>query len=380
MKIIIAGGGTGGHLFPGIALAEAFTARDSDNKVLFVGSGRPFEKSVLSKTAFSYKSIPSEGLKGRGIKNQIRAISKLPYGITASLGILRRFKADIVISVGGYSAGPVAAAACLMGIEIVLQEQNILMGITHRILSRFADRIYVSFADTALQSDLKKVRFTGNPVRREFRNSGAVRTSDKPFSRSQAGAWEREKPFTVLIIGGSQGAAAVNTAVTDAITFLKEKDNIFFIHQTGEQDEAQVKDMYVKNGFACTVRAFFHDMAQQYRKADLLICRAGATTVAEVTALGKSVIFIPYPFAADNHQVLNALSLTRAGAAEMILQENLSGRILAERIGYYASNRDALEKMAAAAKSLGRPDAADVIVEDCYKMLAGYRKTALQAV
>ena len=353
MKIIIAGGGTGGHLFPGIALAEAFTARDSENKVLFVGSGRPFEKSVLSKTAFSYKSIPSEGLKGRGIKNQIRAISKLPYGIIASLGILRRFKADIVISVGGYSAGPVAAAAWLMGIKIVLQEQNILMGITHRILSRFADRIYVSFADTAAQSDPKKVRFTGNPVRREFRNSGAVRTSDKPF--------------TVLIIGGSQGAAAINTAVTDAITCLKEKDNIFFIHQTGEQDEAQVKDRYLKNGFACTVKAFFHDMAQQYRKADLVICRAGATTVAEVTALGKSVIFIPYPFAADNHQVLNALSLTRAGAAEMILQENLSGRILAERIGYYASNRDALEKMSVAAKSLGRSDAADVIVADCYQ-------------
>jgi len=360
MKIIIAGGGTGGHLFPGIALAEAFTARDSENKVLFVGSGRPFEKSVLSKTAFSYKSIPSEGLKGRGIKNQIKAISKLPYGIIASLGILRRFKADIVISVGGYSAGPVAAAAWLMGIKIVLQEQNILMGITHRILSRFADRIYVSFADTAAQSDPKKVRFTGNPVRREFRNSGAVRTSDKPF--------------TVLIIGGSQGAAAINTAVTDAVICLKEKDNIFFIHQTGEQDEAQVKDRYLKNGIACTVRAFFHDMAQQYRKADLVICRAGATTVAEVTALGKSVIFIPYPYAADNHQVLNALSLTRAGAAEMILQENLSGRILAERIGYYASNRDALEKMSVAAKSLGRSDAADVIVADCYQNYIDFQK------
>ncbi len=356
MNIIIAGGGTGGHLFPGIAVAEAFAERDSDNKILFVGTGRPFEKAIVSKyPLFSHESICSEGLKGRGTVNQIRAISKIPCGIVQSLRILRRFKADMVISVGGYSAGPVAAAAWLARIKIVLQEQNMLMGITHRMLSRIADRIYVSFRNTEVPSDPKKVRFTGNPVRREFRNSNTTQSSDKRF--------------TVLIVGGSQGAHRINMAVTDAVACLKEKENLFFIHQTGKPDEAEVKDRYMKNGASCSVRAFFHDMARQYRSADLVICRAGATTVAEVTALGKGVIFIPYPFAADNHQVLNAQSLTQAGAAEMILEENLSAGILAEKIAYYASNRDALRKMAAAAKSLGRPDSADLIVADCYKML-----------
>jgi len=178
-----------------------------------------------------------------------------------------------------------------------------------------------------------------------------------------------EHPFTVLIIGGSQGAHSINEAVINALEHFKEKENYYFIHQTGKQDEVKVKKAYEDQAILCRVKPFFDDMPKQYQSANLIICRAGATTVAELAAVGKGVIFIPFPFAADNHQVLNARTFTEVGAAEMILQKDLTGRVLAERIEYYSSNKKALELMATNSKKLGRPDAAKVIVKDCYRLL-----------
>jgi UDP-N-acetylglucosamine--N-acetylmuramyl-(pentapeptide) pyrophosphoryl-undecaprenol N-acetylglucosamine transferase len=179
----------------------------------------------------------------------------------------------------------------------------------------------------------------------------------------------KDYTFTVMILGGSQGAHSINEAVIKALEHVKEKHNFYFIHQTGKQDEGAVKKAYKDQGISCMVKSFFDDMPKQYQSADLIICRAGATTLAELAVVGKGVIFIPFPFAADNHQVLNARTFTETGAAEMILQKDLTGRVLAERIEYYASNKKALEVMAARAKSLGKPDAAKVIVEDCYRLL-----------
>ncbi|MBW1957154.1 MAG: undecaprenyldiphospho-muramoylpentapeptide beta-N-acetylglucosaminyltransferase [Deltaproteobacteria bacterium] len=363
LRIVIAGGGTGGHLFPGIAIAQEFMARNPNNRVLFVGTGKPFETTALSKADFAHKRITSEGIKGRGLGNQTRSILKIPKGIFESVMILKRFRPDLVLGVGGYSAGPLAAAAWLLGIKIVLHEQNIFPGITNRILSRLADRVYVSFDDIPTGIRPKKVLYTGNPVRREILQ----------YAKNQKGLEidesEQKRYFVILILGGSQGAHSINMAILEAIETITDKDKFLFIHQTGLNDETRVKNAYERYGMSCRVQAFFNDMDRQYQKADLVICRAGATTVAEIKAIGKGAIFIPYPFAADNHQVLNARSLEKTGAAEMILEKDLNGKALAERINFYASNPDTLRQMASRAKDLCRTDAAAVIVDDCYKLV-----------
>jgi len=361
IRIIIAGGGTGGHLFPAIAIAQEFMAKNSENKVMFVSTGNPFELSVLHKAGFTLEKITAEGIKGRGLLRQLRSIWKIPMGIFESIRIIKNFKPDLVMGVGSYAAGPVAIGAWFMRKKLILHEQNILPGITNRILSRFADRIYVSFKNTKANFNPGKVVYTGNPLRKEF--------MQKAKEKKNTTASAQKHPFTVLILGGSQGAHSINEAVINALEHFRGKHNFYFIHQTGKQDEEAVKKAYKDQGISCMVKSFFHDMPQQYQRANLIICRAGATTVAELAAVGKGVIFIPFPFAADNHQVLNARTFTESGAAEMILQKDLTGRVLAKRIEYYVSNKEALEVMAARAKSLGKPDAANVIVEDCYKLI-----------
>jgi UDP-N-acetylglucosamine--N-acetylmuramyl-(pentapeptide) pyrophosphoryl-undecaprenol N-acetylglucosamine transferase len=362
MRVVIAGGGTGGHLFPGIAIAEAFMAKNPKNRVLFVSTGNPFEISVLSKTDFELAPITAEGIKGRGLRNQFRSMLKIPRGIFESIRILGRFKPDIVMGVGSYASGPVAAAAWLLGIKIVLHEQNILPGITNRMLACFADRIYVSFEKTKGAFNPEKICFSGNPVRKEILESARDQ-------KTVTG--DRQRPFTSLILGGSQGAHPINLALVEAIEHIRDRNHFFFAHQTGAKDETMVRRAYQDKDISCEVKPFFTDMALQYRRADLVIGRAGATTVAELTATGKAVIFIPYPFAADNHQVLNARTLTEAGAAEMILQKDLTGRALWERIEHYASHPKSLELLKSRAKAFGKPEAADVIVEDCYRLASG---------
>ena len=363
LRVVIAGGGTGGHLFPGIAIAQEFTARNPSNRLLFVGTGKPFETTALSKAGFAHKRITSEGIKGRGLWNQTKSILKIPKGIFESVMILKQFRPDLVVGVGGYSAGPLVAGACLLGIKIVLHEQNILPGITNRILSRLADRIYVSFDDIPTDFNPKKVLYTGNPVRREILQFAKNQKVGEIDDSTQ------QRHFAILILGGSQGAHSINMALLDAIDKIKDKDKFFFIHQTGLNDETRVKNAYELYSVSCRVQAFFNDMARQYQKADLVICRAGATTVAEIKAVGKGAIFIPFPFAADNHQVLNARSLEKAGASEIILEKDLNGKALAERINFYASNPDTLRQMASRAKDLCRTDAAAVIVDDCYNLV-----------
>ncbi|MBW2603164.1 MAG: undecaprenyldiphospho-muramoylpentapeptide beta-N-acetylglucosaminyltransferase [Deltaproteobacteria bacterium] len=363
LRVVIAGGGTGGHLFPGIAIAQEFLARNAENSVLFVGTGKPFETSILSETGFDHRRITAEGFKGRGVWNQIVSILKAPRGIVESILILKGFKPHIVIGVGGYSAGPVVMGAWLLGIKIVLHEQNILPGITNRILSRFAGRIYVSFAETIMGVTPQKIRFTGNPVRKEIVQCAETLKNDIKASN-------KEKKFTILILGGSQGAHSINMAILAALEYLENRENIFFVHQTGAQDETPVKQRYDEHGIENDTRAFFKDMARLYQSADFIICRAGATTVAEIKAVGKGVVFIPFPFAADNHQVFNARSLEKAGAAEMILEKDLSGKVLAERIDYYVQRPEALQQMALRSRDLGRVDAAAMIVDDCYDLIS----------
>ncbi len=360
LRVVIAGGGTGGHLFPGLAIAQEFMTRNERNTVLFVSTGNPLERSVLNETDFRLETITAEGIKGRGLWNQTKSALKIPRGIVESVRILKGYQPDLTVGLGSYSAGPVVVSAWLMRTKIVLHEQNILPGITNRILARFADRIYVSFDDTKKRFDPQKIRLTGNPVRKDLLNHHNGNGNDAAADSTS---------FCVLIIGGSQGAHRINMTVVEALGHLAQKERLYFIHQTGAADEQTVNAAYQRLGIAARVQSFFRHMAPLYKQADLIICRAGATTVAEVTALGKAVVFIPFPFAADNHQALNADTLAREGAAEMILEKDLNAVDLAQKIEYYASHPQALEAMAAKAGQLGHPAAAQAIVDDCYNLL-----------
>jgi UDP-N-acetylglucosamine--N-acetylmuramyl-(pentapeptide) pyrophosphoryl-undecaprenol N-acetylglucosamine transferase len=362
-RIVIAGGGTGGHLFPGITIAREFMTRNMKNSVLFVSTANPFERSALARAGFPLRQIKVAGIKGLSRWQKLKSLLLIPMAVIQAVRILVVFKPAMVVGVGSYSAGPVVLAAWLMRKRIVLHEQNILPGITNRVLARFAHRIYVSFENTAGNFDSRKVRITGNPVRHEI---------IKQSSASEIGRFEQtadHRPLNVLITGGSQGAHSINMTMIDALPHLKTKEQLDIVHQTGADDEAAVKKAYQDHGIRGTVRAFFDDMDQRYRQADLIICRAGATTVAEVTAIGKGVIFVPFPFAADNHQVLNARALEAAGAAEMIEQKDLTPEILADRINRYQTDRQALKQMASKAGTLGKPEAARVIVDDMCELM-----------
>jgi UDP-N-acetylglucosamine--N-acetylmuramyl-(pentapeptide) pyrophosphoryl-undecaprenol N-acetylglucosamine transferase len=359
-RMVVAGGGTGGHLFPGIAIAQAFKLRHPENEVLFVNAGRALERKVLSDLGWPQRAISIEGIKGRGRWSQIQAALKVPGAMWRAWRILKAFQADVVLSVGGYSAGPAAAIATLCGIPAALHEQNRLPGVTNRILGRLVDRIYLTFEESAEHFDAAKVKVCGNPVRDEI-----LALATQPERPADAGG------FTVLVVGGSQGAQAINRAVMDALPDLKGTEGLQWVHQTGSEDEETVRAAYARSDIDATVQPFFSDMADIYRRADIMICRAGATTVAEITIIGKAAIFVPFPFAADDHQTRNAQALVDAGAAEMIRQEKLSGGVLVKLIKGYRENPVLLREMAAKARALGRPEAARDVVDDIYDLLAG---------
>ena len=372
LRIVIAGGGTGGHLFPGIAIAEVFMKRQPATRVLFVTSGKKIEETVLAKTVFEKKLISVEGIKGKRIFAKLVAMCRLPKGMIDSLKLLIRYKPDIVIGMGAYSAGPVIAGAWMLRIHRVIHEQNSIPGLTNRLLSGLAEKIYVSFPDTGFQPSCNhKIVFTGNPVRDEIVQASEINQNN------HKGVQHEKRLFNVLILGGSQGAHRINKAVLESLRYLKHPETFRFVHQTGIKDADAVGNGYQQHHIVSEVAPFFDNMADRYQAADLVICRSGATTVAELTVTGKVVVFIPFPFATDDHQVVNAQALVDGGAAEMIFEKNLSGKILAQRIAYYFENPEIKEKMEARIQAFGHPDAAERIVDDIYRMIqTGNRKMA----
>ena len=355
--MIIAGGGTGGHLFPGIAIAEEFLRRDRDDRILFVGTDRGIEKRILGDLGYSLQTIDVAGVKGRGWKKSLAALFRIPGSLIQSFRIIRRFSPDLVVGVGGYASGPAVLTACLMGVPTAIAEQNALPGLTNRILGKVVDRIFVSFAQTGRWFHAGKVVVSGNPIRQAF------------FSEQNAP--ERQgRPFTLLIFGGSQGAHAVNRAVTEALDDLAPvRDDLYIIHQTGSQDRDEVARTYRAKGVTAEVLPFITDMAAAYRKADLLICRAGATSIAEITAAGKTAILIPFPFAVEDHQTGNAEVLVQAGAAEMIPERELTGARLAASVKRYYDHPELLRDMEARSAGLGNVRAAADIVDGCLMLV-----------
>ena len=355
MRVIFAGGGTGGHLFPGLAVARELQQRDPMTEILFVGTEQGIEARVLPREGFKFETIPVKGLKGRGIRGLLDAAWGVPAGLLRSLAIIRNFRPDLIIGLGGYASGPVLLAGKLRRFPCAIMEQNLRPGFTNKLLARFVDRVFTSYRESGAYFSGGKVLEMGNPVR--WRKLPVVKPSGK---------------FVLLIFGGSAGAHRINLAVVDALRRLTDiAGELQIIHQTGQADFAAIKAAYDSLPFAAEVLPFIEKMDEAYASADLVLCRAGATTVAELTAFGKAAILVPYPYAIYDHQRWNAQALRDHGAAEMILDQELNGDLLAGRVRAYVSDRQMIAAMAAAARTMGRPEAAARIVDECYALVRG---------
>jgi UDP-N-acetylglucosamine--N-acetylmuramyl-(pentapeptide) pyrophosphoryl-undecaprenol N-acetylglucosamine transferase len=347
-SVIIAGGGTGGHIYPGIAIAQEFRRRRSDTRVTFVGTARGLEAKIVPREGFDLELIEVAALKRVGFGSRIRALLLLPKSFLAARSLIKKARPQIVIGVGGYASGPVVLMASLMGIPTIIAEQNALPGFTNRLLARFIKAAAVSFEE-ARNLFGAKAEITGNPVRAEFFN---VRLR------------EPSEVIHILITGGSQGARAINEAMIETLPLLAgEGARLSLTHQTGESDFEKVLAAYQKSGMQAEVKPYLDQMVAEFERADLVICRAGATTVAELAAAGKPAIMIPFPFAADDHQRKNAEAVERVGAGRMILQAELTPERLAQELLWLANDPQQLARMAEASKKLGHPDAAARVVD-----------------
>ena len=356
-RVVIAGGGTGGHLYPGIALARALTRNDMDIEISFVGTQKGLEAKVLPQEGFDLKTILSAGLLGK--KKIARWVSwcKLPISTAQSMSFLLRKRPGLVVGVGGYASGPLVLSAWVLRIPILIHEQNCIPGMTNKWLGKIADKIAVSFKDSSAMFPKEKVEVTGNMIREEF---------CKPKEEFP----QNNGPFRVLVLGGSQGAHSINMAMVEALQFLsQQKLDLHITHQTGETDLEMVNMQYKKNHFPADVRPFIDDIEDQYRKASLVICRAGATTLAEVTACGKMSILVPFPHATHNHQVKNARILEAANAGEIVLDEELSGLRIAKSIIQAMEEPKRLKIMEENSYKLGNRDATEKVRLLCMELL-----------
>jgi UDP-N-acetylglucosamine--N-acetylmuramyl-(pentapeptide) pyrophosphoryl-undecaprenol N-acetylglucosamine transferase len=355
MRVLLAGGGTGGHLFPGLAVAREFQRREPQSEILFVGTAQGIEFRVLPKEKFKLETLTVRGIKGRGLRGWLDAAWGVPASLLRSWTILKNFRPDCVIGLGGYASGPVLLAAKLAGMRCAIMEQNLRPGFTNKLLGRLVERVFTSYRQSGEFFPGARVVETGNPVRWQ-----TLPPVVKP------------KKFLLLVFGGSGGARRINYAVVEALKDLLDlKDEIVVTHQTGALDFAAMQEVYAVLPFEAQVTPFIDAMDEAYARADLVICRSGATTVAELTAFGKAAILVPYPFAIYDHQRGNARALQEQGAAEMILDQELNGKVLAEKIRGYFADRSRLARMAAAARAAGRPEAAARIVDECYALVRG---------
>jgi UDP-N-acetylglucosamine--N-acetylmuramyl-(pentapeptide) pyrophosphoryl-undecaprenol N-acetylglucosamine transferase len=353
LRVVIGGGGTGGHLFPGIAIARELLARRPDATISFAGTARGIEARVVPREGFELDLLRSAGLKGRSIAGALRGLALLPLAFMDTWGILSRRRPDLVIGVGGYSSGPVVMVAALRGIPTLLAEQNAVPGLTNRILSRVVSAAAVTF-DSTVSFFGRRGFVAGNPVRPEFF------VELPPEGGHDGAAIQRPR---ILIFGGSQGAHAINMAMVEAAPRLAADGGVDITHQTGERDVELVRTAYRDAGLAARVEPFLFAMDREMKQADVIVSRAGSTSIAELTAVGRAAILIPLPTAADDHQTKNAEVLVRAGAAEMLAQKDMTGAVLADRLLALARDPARRAATAAAARRLAKPGAAKAIVD-----------------
>ena len=350
--MLIAGGGTGGHLYPGIAVARALLARFPDAQVTFVGTAAGIESRVVPREGFTLEVIRSAGLKGKSLPSLLRGLALLPASALDAWSVLSRRRPSVVIGVGGYSSGPVVGLAALRRIPTLLMEQNAVPGLTNRLLASLVSAAAVTYEES-LAVFGGKAFVAGNPVRPEFFREEAYGQHSSPPEAAR-----------VLVFGGSQGAHAINVAMVEAAPRLAAATpGVAITHQTGERDLEMVRDGYRRAGIEARVEPFLFTMDREMNAADLVVCRSGATTLAELTAARRPSILIPFPAATDDHQRKNADALVTCGAARMIEQRALTGSRLADEILTLASDAPARARMSEAAGQMARPDAARVIVD-----------------
>ncbi len=356
VRVIISGGGTGGHLFPGIAVGSELKKRCSKVSILFITGKREMEHEIISEAGFESKSIDVEGLMGKRLLGLTKSFYKVILALTQSFFILKDFRPQLVFGLGGYTSGPVCLMALLFRVPTVLHEQNSFPGLTNRILSPFVKRIFISFEETRRYLRRGTVFLSGNPIRMELL---------QPIKQPHI-----DKRFVILVMGGSQGARRLNDAVISMIKELKEQHAVpFLIHQTGKADLKRVDSEYEMLGIDVEVSAFIEDMRSAYSRADLIICRAGATTVAELAALGKPSILIPYPYASHGHQEINAMTLVKVGGADIILEKHLDSKALTDKVLRYMKNRNELNTMSEIAFRTAKRKAREIITEELLKIV-----------
>jgi UDP-N-acetylglucosamine--N-acetylmuramyl-(pentapeptide) pyrophosphoryl-undecaprenol N-acetylglucosamine transferase len=358
MKLLIAGGGTGGHLFPGMAVAEEFLARNLSNEVLFVGTEHGIEARAVPAAGYRIELITAAGIRGKGLFSQFKGVAMMLYGYALSRKILKTFQPDMVLGVGGYASLPMVLAAKGMQIPRYIHEQNAIPGMTNKLLARFSDLVFITLEESARFFPKEKTLLTGNPLRRQILNMIAA-------NRRETLPSAHKPSFRLFVFGGSQGAHAINTAMIDALPHLANlSGRLEICHQTGEKDCTETRAAYGKSGIPSTVQPFISDMAAEYQVADLIICRAGATTIAEVTACGKTCLFIPFPHAVDDHQRRNAEALLKKQACFMLLERELTGERLATMIRELMNDPESVRQTGEAAFGLARLDAATIIVDE----------------
>ena len=350
MRAILAGGGTGGHVIPALAIAQELQKKYAA-QVLFIGTARGIENRLVPAAGYPLRLIQVGALKNVSLATRLQTAFDLPRAIWNSWRLLTEFRPDVVIGVGGYASGPMMLAAALSGVPTLAFEPNVVPGFANRLVAPMVSAVAVHFEQTGRY--FRRFQVTGVPVRRAF-------------FEARGGS---NHPPTLLVFGGSQGAHAINQAMLDALPQIKaELSQIHIIHQTGERDYNDAQARYANSGVAAEVQPFIDDMPSMFSRADLLVCRSGASTVAEVTAAGKPAIFVPFPRAADDHQRVNAQALAKAGAAIVLEESKLNSETLVETITKLLGDKRRLEKMGSAARKLAHPNAAAEIAEMAGKL------------
>ncbi len=359
MKIIVSGGGTGGHIYPAITIIRALQKRIDNLDVLYVGTSAGLEADIVPKEGFPFKTVDLQGFKRSFSPVNILRLFKAITGVIKATGIVRSYKPDVVIGTGGYVCGPILMAASLMGIPTLIQEQNVVPGITNKILSHFVSRIATGAIEANKYFPQDKVTFTGNPIRDE------VITIERQPGYGAFGLDPAKK--TVLISGGSRGARTINRAMVGVLKHFAGSDKVQFLHATGKGEYDDIMKRIAEAGVILKkhgnikVFPYLYNMPQAMAVADLAVFRAGATGLAELTARGIPAVLVPYPYAAENHQEFNARAIEKAGAAQVILNSELNSEILISTIEKLLANEQHLQEMAEASHSIGRPEAADTI-------------------
>jgi UDP-N-acetylglucosamine--N-acetylmuramyl-(pentapeptide) pyrophosphoryl-undecaprenol N-acetylglucosamine transferase len=347
VKLLIAGGGTGGHVFPAIAIAQEWLRRGSDREVVLVGTQRGIEMKLVPQAGLPLETLRVAGLKGKGGMTLLKNISMLGTGLLDARAVLRKHRPVAAFGVGGYAAGPMLLATWLNGVPNVIFEPNAEPGFTNKVLARFSRRIATGYEISARVWGAKAV-VTGCPVRPEF-----FAIAPRPV----------QKPFRLLVTGGSQGALPINRTFVDAMDLLAaRKHDLSIVHQTGERDYNAVRTAYARREILAEVAPFLNNMAERFAWADGIVCRAGAITAAEVAAAGRTAIFIPFGAATDSHQLRNAQEMQRAGAGRVIAEPELTAARLAHEIFQLVDQPAETQRMAQAARQLARPQAARDIV------------------